>query len=53
MHRDLMKSIAATSVMILFGILVLVTGERSLIVLVPAALLVWFAAKPRFRTDRN
>ncbi len=47
------KSIAAAAALILLGMLVLIAGEKSLIVLIPAAVLVWYTAVPRLRSGRN
>ena len=47
------KSIAASAVLVLMGMLVLLTGERSLVVLIPGAVLVWYAAAPKLRRGRN
>jgi hypothetical protein len=41
------------SALILLGVLVLLAGERSVVVLVPAAALVWYALSPKLRTGRN
>lgn len=53
MSRDMKRSMAAMSAMILLGILVLYTGLKSLFVVIPAAVLVWYAAQPRLRSRRN
>ena len=47
------KSMAGTCALILLGILVLVTGERSLVVLISAALLVCYGTAPKLRRSRN
>ena len=39
--------------LVLLGVLVLVAGEKSLILLIPAAALVWYKAAPRLRSGRN
>lgn len=53
MNKDVQKSIAAALALILLGILVLLTGERSIIVLIPAAVLVWYGTAPKLRRSRN
>ena len=53
MNKDLQKTMIAASALILLGILVLLTGERSLIVLIPAAVLVWFGTETKLRRTRN
>lgn len=47
------KSMAATGALILLGILVFLGGERSLVVLIPAAVLVWYGSAPELRRSRN
>lgn len=47
------KSVGASVALILLGILVLLTGEKSLLVVVPAAVLVWFGVAPKLRNTRN
>ena len=42
-----------TIVLIFLGMAALYGGSRWLTILIPAALLVWFAARPRLRTGRN
>lgn len=53
MNKDVQKSMAAALALILLGILVLLTGERSLIVLIPAAVLVWYGMAPKLRRSRS
>ena len=53
MSANAKKSMSVTAVLILFGILVLFAGEKSLVVLIPAALMVWFGAAPTLRSGRN
>lgn len=47
------KSVGASVALILLGILVLLTGEKSLLVVIPAAVLVWFGVAPKLRNTRN
>jgi hypothetical protein len=47
------KSLGSTVVLIFLGMPALYGGEKWLILLVPAAVLVWYGASPRFRTGRN
>lgn len=51
--NNVQKSMAAAFALILLGILVLLTGERSLIVLIPVAVLVWYGMAPKLRRSRN
>ena len=53
MSKDAQKPMIAAFALILLGILVLFTGERSLVVLIPAAVLVWFGTAPEVRRSRN
>ena len=53
MSANLKKSIGSTVVLILLGMAALYGGSKWLSLLIPAALLVWFAAKPTLRTGRN
>jgi hypothetical protein len=53
MSSNAKKSGGASVVLVLMGLLVLFTGEKSLIVLIPAAVLVWYKAAPKFRRTRN
>jgi hypothetical protein len=47
------KSMSWAALLILFGLIALFGGVKWLVVLIPAALFVWFAAKPTLRTGRN
>ena len=53
MSANRKKSMAAMAALMLLGVLVLLAGERSLVVLVPAAALVWHTVSPKLRTGRN
>jgi hypothetical protein len=53
MNANLKRSTGASAALVLLGILVLLTGERSLIVLIPAAVLVWYGTTPKLRRSRN
>jgi len=53
MNGNVKRSRAAASALILLGILVLLRGERSLIVLIPVAVLVWYGTAPKLRRSRN
>lgn len=53
MTANTKKSMAAMAALIVLGVLVLLAGERSVVVLVPAAALVWYALGPKLRTGRN
>lgn len=46
-------SIVSMLALVLLGILVPIAGEKSLILLIPAAALVWYKAAPRLRSGRN
>ena len=53
MSANTKKSMGAMAALIILGVLVLLAGERSVVVLVPAAALVWHAVSPKLRTGRN
>jgi len=53
MSMEAKKSMGWAVVLILLGMAALYGGSRWLTLLIPAALLVWYAAKPRLRTGRN
>ena len=53
MSANSKKSIVRTLALILLGIIALVAGVKSLIVLVPAALLVYFGIDPVLRSGRS
>ena len=53
MSANLKKSMVWTIVLIALGIAALYGGSRWLSLLIPAALFVWFTAKPTLRTGRN
>jgi hypothetical protein len=48
------QSIGWTTVLILFGLAALFAGTKLLVILIPAALLIWFGiAQPLLHSDRN
>jgi len=53
MSMDAKKSMGWTAVLILLGMAALYGGLKWLALLIPAALLVWYAARPGLRTGRN
>ena len=53
MNTNSKKSMGWTAILILLGMAALYGGSRWLALLIPAALLVWYTAKPRFKTGRN
>ena len=53
MSRNSKQSMAWTLVLIFFGLVALFGGVRWAIVLIPAAVLIWYAAAPRLRSGRN
>jgi len=53
MSMDAKKSIGWAVVLILMGMAAIYGGSKWLTLLIPAALLVWYAAKPRLGTGRN
>ena len=53
MSPNTKKSMGATAVLVLLGMLVLIAGDKWLGIMIPAAILVWFAASPTLRSGRN
>jgi Na+/H+ antiporter NhaC len=53
MSANSKKSILWTIVLIILGMAALFGGAKWLSLLIPAAMFVWFAAKPSLRTGRN
>jgi hypothetical protein len=53
MARNSKTSVTAALALILLGMLVPWAGEKSLILLIPAAALVWYKAVPKLRSGRN
>lgn len=47
------KSMGWMILLILFGVAALIGGVKWLVVLIPAATLVWFGAAPALRDSRN
>jgi len=43
----------STVALILLGLIALFAGQRSLVLLIPAAILVWYGAGSMLRTGRN
>jgi len=53
MSANSKKSMGWAIVLIILGMAALYGGSKWLGLLIPAALLVWFTAKPTLRTGRN
>ena len=53
MSRESKKAISWSIALVALGIAVLFGGPRWAAVLVPAALAVWYAARPTLKTGRN
>lgn len=53
MSANSKKSMGSTIVLILLGMAALYGGSKWLSLLIPAALLVWFTARPMITTGRN
>jgi hypothetical protein len=53
MSANSKKSMGWTVVLIFLGMAALYGGSKWLGLLIPAALLVWYSATPKFRTSRN
>ena len=59
LHKDLImsastkKSMGWMAVLILLGLVALFGGVKWLVVLIPAAMMVWYGAGPALRSGRN
>lgn len=53
MSRISKNSLTSTGVLITLGMIAVYAGPASLVVLIPAAALVWYGAHPVLRNDRN
>ena len=53
MSSDSRKSMGWAIVLILFGVIALFGGVKWLTLLVPAAMLIWYAAPPTVRSRRD
>lgn len=53
MSRISKNSMISTGVLITLGFIALYAGPASLIVLIPAAVLVWYRVRPVLTNDRN
>ncbi len=53
MSANSKKSVGWTIVLMLLGVVALFAGTKSLVLLIPAATLVWYASKPVLRGGRN
>jgi hypothetical protein len=53
MSADAKKNYGLTLVLFALGILAVYAGAKWLLLLIPAAVLVWYAAAPKLRRGRN
>ncbi len=53
MSRNSKKSMGWMTVLILLGLVALFAGEKWLVLLIPAAVLVWYGVGPAVRSGRN
>jgi hypothetical protein len=53
MSADSKKSMGWTIVLVLLGVVALVGGVKWLVLLIPAAMLIWYGAAPILRSGRN
>ena len=53
MRTNAKKSIGWTIVLVMFGLIALYGGEKWLVVLIPAAMLVWYGTIPTLKSGRN
>jgi hypothetical protein len=53
MSADVKKSMSSSVMLILLGMAALYGGTRWLVLLIPAAALIWYGARPALRSGRN
>jgi hypothetical protein len=53
MSRTSKNSMTATVLLILLGLAALFAGTESLVVLIPAAILIWYSSRPFLQDGRN
>lgn len=53
MSMNAKKSMGWTAVLILMGVVAFVGGMKWLVVLIPAAMMVWYGVGPSLRSGRN
>jgi hypothetical protein len=53
MSRNSKKSMGWAAVLILFGLITLFGGAMWLVLLIPAAMMVWYGVGPALRSGRN
>ena len=52
-NANLIKPMAWTAVLIVLGLLALIGGTKTLVLLLPAAAFVWYHARPIVHSGRN
>lgn len=53
MRVSFKKSMGGTLALVVLGMLVMIAGMKSLVIMIPAAALVWYAGNPKLRSGRN
>jgi len=53
MSADSKKSMGWALVLIALGVVALIGGAKWLVLLIPAAMMIWFVAHPMLRSGRN
>ncbi len=53
MSANSKKSLGSTILLIFLGLAALIGGAKWLVLIVPAAVLVWYGARPVLRSGRN
>jgi hypothetical protein len=53
MNKNTQKSIGWAFLLIVFGIIALMEGTKSLLLLIPAAMMIWYGARPTVNNGRN
>ena len=53
MSAETKKGYASTLILFALGVIVLFAGVKSLVLVVPAAILIWYGARPSLGNGRN
>ncbi len=53
MSTEKKKGYGSMLLLLLLGVVALFMGDRSLIVVIPAAIVIWYGARPTLGNDRN
>jgi hypothetical protein len=53
MSAESRNSVGRTFLLIILGVVAFLAGVKSLVILIPVAMLVWFGVPPALRSGRN